>query len=188
MKATIKIENRTRYRSDHLRAFVVRARDQVFGDDRKPLRVVFRPARCRVHGRASLGGSWSTIWVPQHRLLRSGWGDLRLELAQILIHELAHNAGANGELWMRRSTRFGWGQGWQDNVRWAETLPLELAQEPVKEKASSPAVLEAKRARVEARIQKWQSKEKRAKTALRKLRRSLSYYDRRLAASRGGGV
>jgi hypothetical protein len=185
MRATIRIENRTRYRTGHLRAFVVRARAQVFGAEKKPLRVTFVKSRRYIHGRASVGGSWSKIWLPPLRAevaaINRGLDWFRLQLAQILVHELAHNAGAKGERWMRRGTAYGWGPGWQENVPWAKELPLELAAEPAKPK---PASLDNKRAAIVARIERWESKAKRAGNALKKLRRSLAYYDKKLAASR----
>jgi hypothetical protein len=176
MRATLKIVNRTAYRSDHLRAFAVRARDQVFGDEPKRLIVEFRAARRRCHGRASIGGRRSVIWMPP--------ACDRHDLAQMLIHEFAHNAGANGERWMRRGTRFGWGTGWRENVPWALDLPLELA--PAKPAPAPSEVVAEKLERIAQRERAWSSKAKRAATALKKLARQRRYYERKLAA--GGGA
>jgi hypothetical protein len=173
MKATIRIKNETDYRTEHLRAFVVKARDQVFGSERKPLRVRFIPSRKRTHGRASLGGSRSLIWLPLN-------AD-RYELAQILIHELAHNAGASGELWMRRSMKYGWGLGWKNNVAWAADLPLEL--KPEKPAPAASDRFAERLASIAVRRRAWATKAKRAATALKKLARQERYYTRKLAAS-----
>lgn len=173
-RATLRIDNRTQYRTEHLRAFAVRARTQVFGDDTKHLEVSFIPSRSRCRGRASIRGSWSRIWLPANVD--------RHELAQILIHEFAHNAGAKGERWMRHGKTFGWAPGWRDNVQWAVDLPLELRQS---EAAPDPAdKLSAKLAAIEAREKAWKTKAKRAATALKKLKRQRGYYERRMAAGK----
>lgn len=178
MRATLRIKNATAYRSDHLRAFAVRARAQVFGSELKPLRLEFIPSRKRIHGRASIRGSWSRVWI---RPPRAGFAEsLKLELAQILVHEFAHNAGAKGERWMRRGTTYGWGQGWQNNVAWALDLPLEL--KPAKPKPAESERAAARLAVIAERRRAWTSKAKRAATALKKLARQERYYQRKLAA------
>lgn len=181
MRATIRIVNLTRFRTDQLRAFVVRARDQVFEiGDRRRLVVHFRPSRRICRGRASIGGGWSTVWIPARM---SSVEELKQQLAQILVHELAHNAGAKGERWMRHGTRFGWGPGWRDNVPWSVALPLELqAERP----APPPtARIETRLARVAELQQRWGVKAKRAASALRKLIQEQRRLERRLAAARG---
>lgn len=170
-RATLRIENRTGWRTDHLRAFVVRAREEVFGTERKPLRVVFYASRTRLHGRAYIGGTLSTIWLPPTID--------RCVLAQILKHELAHNAGARGERWMRRGSHFGFRGAWRESVAWAETLPLELAEVKAKLPADPFAVL----AKIASSERRWTTKAKRAATALKKLRRRRTYYERKLAAT-----
>lgn len=173
MRATIRIRNRTQYRTDHLRAFCVMARQQVFGDDRKRLVVCFDPSRSQCHGRASVRGSWSTVWLPP---------DIdRQTMAQILVHEFAHNAGAKGERWMRHGKAFGWAPGWRDNVAWALTLPLELKAAATPPNAADRFAV--KLATIEAREKTWRTKAKRAATALRKLKRQRGYYERRMAAT-----
>jgi hypothetical protein len=172
-RATVRIVNKTKYRSAHLRAFVLAARDQVFGDDRKALLVTFLPSRARLHGRASIGGSWSTIWLPANT-------DKHV-MAQILVHEFAHNAGAKGERWMRHGKLYGFAEGWRENVAWATALPLELAAPK-----SAPAVgdaIGAKLQLIDAREKAWRTKAKRAATALKKLSRRRTYYQRKLAAT-----
>lgn len=172
MRATLKIENRTRWRTDHLRAFAMEARRQVFGADLKPQQVRFVPARVRHSGLAAIGGSWSVVRIPSTPDKHT--------IAQVLVHEFAHNAGAKGERWMRRGTLYGWGEGWRENVAWAEALPLELQEQPAP--ASREERVAAKLASIEAREVAWRSKLKRANTALRKLAKQRAYYTRRAAA------
>lgn len=178
MRATIRITNRTPYRTDHLRAFVVKAREAVFGNERKRLRVEFSPSRQHLTGLATIRGSWSLVRVPRN--------PDKAELAQIIIHELAHNAGAKGERWMRRSTAFGWGPGWRERVAWALDLPLDVKAPRLP--AEPQDVLAVILANLDARERSWKTKAKRAATALRKLARQRAYYRRKLAAltAKGG--
>lgn len=176
-RATLRIVNRTAYRTDQLRAFAVRARAEVFGDDLKRLVVTFRPARKHHTGYAYVGGTNSVVRVPAPDHLD------RQKLAQVLKHELAHNAGARGERWMRASRWHGWGAGWRETVTWALDLPLDVAAP-----ATAPGKTEATEnalAALAARRAKWIAKAKRAATALRKIARSQTYYERKLAAMRG---
>lgn len=174
-RATLRINNRTAYRSDHLRAFAMAARSQVFGTDLKALVVTFVPARFQHSGRASIRGSWSLIRVPKPEHLD------KHQLAQLLVHEFAHNDGANGERWMRRSKAFGFGSpDWRSNVAWATDLPLELK---VAKAAPPPtARMDAKLTSITTRETAWRSKAKRAANALKKLARQRRYYERKLAA------
>lgn len=177
MKATLRIENRTGWRSDHLRAFAVRAREQVFGDEWKSLVVRFLPSRTRMHGRAGINGHRSAIWLPEPGHRKPG---MERTLAMLLVHEFAHNAGARGERWMRRSRAFGWGEGWEQTVAWADTLPLEAKlAAPV---PSAVEQLERKLAHVQERQRAWATKAKRAATALRKLNAAARRLERRMAA------
>lgn len=180
MRATIRIDNCTAWRSDHLRAFVERARVLVFGDQPKRLRVRFLTSVSHIHGRASIGGTMSVIWLPPTAATR------KAEIAQILMHELAHNGGANGERWMRRSKRFGWGPGWRESAAWGNDLPLEL--KPAKPAETPQERIARKLDLVLAREKAWRTKAKRAATALKKLARQRGYYQRALAASDSPGV
>lgn len=183
-RATIRIVNRTPWRTDHLRAFVVQARAMVFEkDERKPLAVFFERSRTVLHGRAAVGGSRSRVWLPCVRTPD------RLTLAQLIAHELAHNAGARGERWMRRRAAFGVGdRGDAERFAWAYTLPLERTPAPAP--APESERIASALAGIEARAARWQSKAKRAATALKKLARSRRYYTAKLAAcgttKRGG--
>jgi len=180
MRATVRIVNTTRWRTDHLRAFVMRARAEVFGEDPAPLLVKFRPSRTVLHGRASVGHKspelrrlrrmGSTNWLPTRREFS------KTSLACLLVHELSHNAGLRSE---RDMPAFG-PMARARVEAWAEALPLEPATEAAKPTAPSYA---DKLARIEARFRAWQSKAKRAATALRKLSRQRRYYERKQAAS-----
>src|SRR5690349_14817619 len=70
-RASLKIVNRTRWSTEHLRAFVVAARAEVFGDhiQGKKLKVTFVTSRRQgVSGLASVGGGWSRIRIPKQNI------------------------------------------------------------------------------------------------------------------------
>jgi hypothetical protein len=179
-RATVRIVNRTQYPSAQLRAFVLHARDDVFGAERKPLVVTFLPSRRRIHGRATIGGSRSTVWLPP-QLDREGYAPGRLALAQILRHEFAHNSGMKGERRMRGSAAYGFVDGWKQHVQWALDLPLERPAAPP---VDPRATIEAELGSIERRRRAWITRAKRAATALRKLAQRETRLRRKLAATK----
>jgi hypothetical protein len=179
MRATLKIENRTKYRTEDLRAFVVRAREQVFGDERRPLMVRFVPARRYASGHATVNGSRSLVRVPPNVD--------RFVLAQIIVHELAHNAGARGERWMRRSKQFGFRHPeWRESVAWADGMLLEL--KPAAPKLTPAEKLERLLTRAEVMRKHWSTRAKRANTALRSWTQRVHRIERRMAALKAAEV
>lgn len=91
----IQLDNRTHWRSDHLREFLKRGMHQERVDLCKrgapTIRIVVKYNRggdrhASVSGRATIGGNWCKIMVP------SGSVD-RIDLAHVVAHELAHTAG-----------------------------------------------------------------------------------------------
>jgi hypothetical protein len=190
-RATLRIRNETPWRTDHLRAFAQAARRQIYGRELRPTRILFTRSRHHVSGHATIGGTHVVVRVPSSLLVRREATERRakqlselqrLWLAQVLCHELAHNAGAQGERWMRRSRQYGWGSGWQENVAWARDLPLELTTATPKLALLVSAKVEAILSRIDSAERRWQAKAKRAATALKKLARRRAYYSRKLAA------
>ena len=186
MKKTVRIINKTPWRSDHLRAFVMKVRDEVWlPQDRKALEVTFvsKAVRLGVSGRASIHGMRSLIRVPGPAFCGPGAKvanlELKMQVASVLRHELAHNAGANGERWMRRSNWLGWGPGWRNTVTWAQDLPLEL--KPVKEKQTKEEKLDAEVSRLQRRLEQWQRRLRRASRAVDKISRAIDRKQLKLA-------
>lgn len=190
MRATIRIVNETKWKTEQLREFALLARNEVFlPGDRKKLEVKFKASRGSMHGRASLGGSWSTVWLPNPELVAPGRRyptveRVKLVLIVILKHELAHNAGAAGERWMRRGTEFGWGAGWEAKVAWAASIPLEPKEEAARPTRQERLASEAERLR--ARLERWIREERLAHRAVLRLKRRLNSIERRAEAALEG--
>jgi len=177
-RASLTIVNRTHWNTEHLRAFVVAARSEVFGEhiQGKKLKVTFITSRRQgVSGLASVGGGWSRIRIPKQNI------DKR-SLAQILKHELSHNAGACGERWMRRSKNLGFRHPeWRETVEWADGMPLDL--KPAEPKLSKVEKLERLLAHAEAGERAWRTRAKRAATGLRAWSQRVKRIQKRMAAA-----
>lgn len=185
MRRRIRIENATRYRTDDLRRFVVRAAADALGDDTRALVVRFKYTTGKgVHGRAYIGGYSVAMRLPRG-------GVSGITLAFVLTHEFGHTRGLRHA--QMRSTSWRWPrteagrEAWRAHFGWGDTIPVR--ERPVREavKATGAALIEQKRAALEVRRVRWQTKAKRAATALRTIARQMRYYDRRAAAVRAEG-
>jgi len=177
----MKIINKTKWQTKHLRAFVSKvAQDELEPEKRKRVIVAFVPARQQrgCTGYAYVGGRSCQINVPT----KSDPAQWKRSLASTIAHELAHLHGHKGERWMRRSKRYGYTKHTGERYAWADAMPLEEKPAQLKPKATPAEKAEAKRKATEKLIKQWETKEKRAKWFLRKYRKRLRYYERRLAA------
>jgi hypothetical protein len=170
MRRTIQIRNETNWRTNHLRAFVVRAARQAFDDDQNLwIRVTFRRVKTTatragggVSGHAAIGGAWCVIDL-------SNAAPDREDLAHVLHHEFGHMRGLRHDdmrgapLWRRIGN-------WREHFAWALELPLE--QKPAACKPPKPT--RAQRIEHEQRkLARWQSKRKRAETSIRSISRKI---------------
>jgi predicted SprT family Zn-dependent metalloprotease len=171
----VKIENKTHWRTDHLRAFISRiAKEELGAEARKRLHitVVYNRAKDKgyVTGCAFLGGSRAWIKVP------SGEVD-KIDLAHVIAHELAHIRGMQHRQ-MTHNPQYSRVGDWRSRYAWALDMPLEKAQPKPKQD------VQVKRYEaVLAQERRWQTKLKRAQTALKKLRPKLRRYERVLTAA-----
>lgn len=122
----IQLDNRTHWRSDHLREFLKRGMHQERVDLCKrgapTIRIVVKYNRggdrhASVSGRATIGGNWCKIMVP------SGSVD-RIDLAHVVAHELAHTAGIEHAA-MEGCPTYRRVGNWRELYAWADSLPLE---------------------------------------------------------------
>jgi hypothetical protein len=165
----MKVENLTHWRTDHLRAFVVRvAAEELDPEVRRHYRVVFGYNRQRgkgggVSGYAYYGGRTAHVNVPSDEVDR-------VNLAHTIAHEMAHSRGMRHRA-MRGSRRYTYAEGWRGFYSWAEAMPLER-------KALPPSLTVNDRARrkhmtAEFAAARWRRKANLAKTMLRKWERRL---------------
>lgn len=171
-----KLINKTKFPTRQLRAFVVRAYPIAVGCagvrltdqfERMVPRIRLTLARSnrRGHGRST-----------GHAYYNSGRAHVgvadqpnKRDFARVLAHEfghclgLRHDAMSGGPLW-------GIGMTEEQSVRvygWADALPLE--HKPPKRKPAGDERRALKLAGIASRLKSWQSKRKRAETAIRKL-------------------
>lgn len=173
----IKITNRTHWQTKHLRAFAVRAANQILDDGTKPhLTIEFSYNRGGTRhdscsGRAWIGGSHARVMVP------SGSID-KTDLASVIAHELAHCRGVT-HAQMRGASLYRRVGNWREHYAWAETLPLEKVSAKPKRVVTPVERANAKLNVVRARLKQWQTRLKRAQTAIQKYRAQEKYYLRR---------
>lgn len=164
----MKIINQTRWRTDHLRAFVRRvAEDELSPKKRKVAEITFV--------RASNSGGWSSGHATLHgrrMKVRVPPTPNKIDLAMVIAHEMAHLRGMNHSQ-MRGNALYHRFPVTNALYAWAETMPLEV--QVLKDKAK-PDMQKVRYQRVVESIRNWQSKLKRAQTALRKLRDKERYY------------
>jgi signal recognition particle subunit SEC65 len=164
----MKIINQTRYRTDHLRAFVRRiAEDELSPKKRKVAEITFvRAANSGgwSSGHASLGGRRMKVRIPASAK--------KIDLAMVIAHEMAHLRGMNHKQ-MRGNHHYHRLPATNELYAWAEELPLEIS---VPKDKAKPDMQKVRYERVLVSIKNWQSKLKRAQTALRKLRDKERYY------------
>lgn len=101
--------------------------------------------------------------------------NIKLAFASVACHEFAHSRGMRHTQMPKQYT---WADGWKDYVAWAADMPLEV--QIVERKAAD--VQQQRYARVLNLKSAWETKLKRAQTALKKLRARERYYERAFAA------
>ena len=180
----MKIINNTYWRTDHLRAIAMRiAKEELETEKRKVAVITFNPARQQrsCSGHAQIGGRYAWVNVPT-RSDPSGW---IVDLAKVTAHEMAHLHGKSGERWMRRSTKYGrrGNSQYREFYAWANDMPLE--RKPTNKKKPKPTGAEHSEKRlsdIDALLELWETKKRRAETYLKKYRKQRRYYEKRLIA------
>jgi hypothetical protein len=174
----MRVVNKTKWRTDQLKAFAVRAaKDELDPEKAKRLNITFvntRPQDDRAYSSGlcyRLGGN--DIVVRLHRKLQN-----KTDLAMVLAHEMAHARGMNHNQ-MRGNPRYRRLESTRELYAWAEAMPLEVKPK----RAKTPVDIQAVRhQRILAATKRWETKLKRAQTALKKLRAQDRYYSRAMAA------
>jgi hypothetical protein len=173
----MQIVNKTHWRTGHLRAFIQRvALGEIEAPARKALQVTVKYNRQKdqgsCSGRASLTQPVITIMVPSQVVDR-------VDLAHTIAHELAHTRGMQHHQ-MNRNPQYYRIGNWRERYAWAETMPLQRSTPKTRPKGDAQV---QRYHRALASEKRWQTKLKRAQTALKKLRAKLRYYERALTAA-----
>jgi len=170
----MKIENKTKWRTDQLRAIIQRlAVEELDVEKRKKLKVeiVYLRPNARTCGLATVDGHWMRLYLP-----REGEVD-KIELAHTIAHEMGHLRGMQHHQ-MRLSPVYSRVGEWRELFAWAEAMPVE--RQAPKPKPDQQLI---RFARVLAAEKRWLTKQKRAATALKKLRAQRRRYERVLTAA-----
>lgn len=178
----MKLVNETELDSAQARAIVleVAKRELLSKEDVSRLVVTLQ------YRRRSTGG-WSNdqtrCWIPR----KGSWkirmdfvkGE-KLDRAQFAKSAAAGMALNQGMKWDRRSSDYGWAEGWREKWAWADAMPLDYAKEEPKVKPAADVALSDRMRHCLAQIVEWERKEKLASTKLKKWRARLKRYSREL--------
>ena len=178
----MRIINETSYRTDQLRALIVRvAQDELSAHQKKILRVkvVYARAGQRKLGHAFYGTVYSQVLSMTLYLDRDCAHEHLRKLALIIAHEMAHCRGMRHR--EMRGNRYHWVDGWAERYAYAQSFPLE---QQVKPSVMKPGDAE-KHAHALTMMQQWTSRAKKASTLLKKWARKARYYERKMAAKKG---
>jgi len=182
----MKIKNETYWRTDHIRAMILRvARAQHMEPVQiRAMRiyVVWRKRRSRI-GEASLGHSSGHMATYMKLFMDRDRCDSVL-LAHTIAHEIGHQKGLTHRD-MRGRPSFDYSPGWRDLYAWAAAFPVErrpVLERPRKAPPSPVQLAEANYEKAAAMVRTWETKIKRAQTALKKWKRRAALRQRRVAA------
>jgi dual-action HEIGH metallo-peptidase len=189
MRRRIEITNTTPWRTDDLRALILAGCTRVFDPDQKPvIDVIVKVARGRkyVTGCATIGGTFTTLRIGLDV------ADIRL-VGAVIVHELGHLRGLyhrdmrGGAKWTDAGVPVRDGvsahEQWLRANDWAVGMPLRRREPVQKDAPDAVTVIEGRLVHSQRLLSRWETKAKRAATAMRKLRRRITYYERRYAAA-----
>jgi len=181
----MKVVNETHWRTDHLRRFLYAVgREELEPEDLRRLHVRVIYGRGRHYRYGSTGGyAWynstqMVLKMPQEIVISY----TRRSLAMTIAHEMAHCRGMQHRD-MRDSPRYSFVDGWWERYAWANDLPLEKKAPKKKKPRLTGEALAAERAEhFRGLLAQWETRAKRAATAIKKYRAKIRYYERRVAA------
>lgn len=176
----IVLMNKTHWRDDHIRAFLVRGIQMEREDlcKRNALPMMVRICYTRGWSPASSGCAYLHSRSITVRLPKNVEPD-RIDFAHTIVHELAHTRGLTHDR-MNACATYGRVGNWREVYAWAGALPL--GRKLPNAKPSSVVVLERKLTLASAMLKTAMTREKRAKTIRQKWQRRVTYYTKRAAA------
>jgi len=170
----ITFNNKTHWRSDHIRAFIAHE----LKDERPDLCKRGAPAlKVKVTYTRRAGSSYSSGCA----YLNSNWMNIRLskhtpdkvELGHVIAHELAHTRGMNHDK-MRGNSRYSRVGSYREVHAWANDLPLERV-----EKKSRKKPVDLKLTHAQKMLKAALTREKRAITLRKKWAAKVKYYTKK---------
>lgn len=173
----IKLTNKTHYRDDHIRAFLVRGIQAERPDLCKALarpmnvRIVYRRNTSGSSGCAYLHSHWMTVRLPKSTAMVD-----KVDFAHVIAHELAHTRGLDHRR-MNSCATYGRVGRWRELYAWANNLPLEVKLKTAKMR---PAPV-AKLAHCQRMLKAAMTREKRATTLRKKWETKVKYYSKKMA-------
>lgn len=169
----MKITNKTKWRTDHLRRFILRVgRDELDPEKLRVIRVEIGYNRGvgagYVTGRAYIGGT-------RMRLMLGSRAVDRCDLAHVIAHEMAHLRGVRHGKDMN-CPRYRHMAGMQALYAWAEQMPLEQKSPP--KRPTIEQRRERRLADAQSKLRAWQRKLKLANTLVKKWQRRVRALER----------
>ena len=183
----MKIVNKTRWKTAHLKAILQRAAEQELEPvKRKALHVTVSYTRgAHSSGCAYIKGRYATVrirhpysrsWRAKHdKASAEQTRELVLHFASVAVHEFAHIRGMDHQ---NMPANYKWSGRWREYVAWAAAMPLEV--QPVKTKAKVPVDAKLEHARKMLKLAA--TRVKRAQTIAKKWKAKERYYLRAMAA------
>ncbi len=181
----MKVDNKTKYRTDDLKAFVywVAKREGEESSYIKRLCAEILSSRRLHSGTAPLNSYYVVIRIPGPEQLN------KPRLAALVAHEMQHNHQRRGETFkaysterqMRGNGRYS-GRNGSPQKYWAEAenLPMRLVEVKAKKvKGSHDRALEGL-TKVAKKVEEYERKFKRIENLLKKWKKKLKYYDKRV--------
>ena len=174
----MRVVNHTRWRTNHLRAFLTRvAQAELTPAQRQLLRVEIKYNRQKdrgsCSGHAQCPGNRMCVMVPSVTVDK-------VDLAMVIAHEMAHTHGLSHPSMRGNPAYRRLPPRTQAIYSWASDLPLEPKPKAM---PRTPAQKnEEKLTKVIRMVQKWERRAKLTKTILTKWRRKQRYYEQRTAA------
>lgn len=165
----LEIKNRTDWQTRHIRAFVREAMRRERPSFKGTMRVYVKYNRQRdsgsCSGHAPIGGYWFRAMLPSQVVDK-------IDLAQMLVHEIGHTAGLQHDV-MEGCPVYRRVGNWRELYSWAETLPLEKAVRLPKRKPVTDKLAHAERM-----LKAAMTREKRATTLRKKWQARVKRYQR----------
>lgn len=179
----MQIDNKTKWDSKHIAAFIRRVAEEEFDPERLKLLKV----RVRTGRRSAASHDAYPGYVSGHAYYNRNFMQLnlpvrtvdRIDLCHVIAHEFAHCRGLKHGAAMN-SSRYRRIGNWRERYAWAETLPLEktTAAKPVKAVGTAADALKLTHAH--AKVEEWERKVKAATTHLKRWQRKVKYYESKL--------